>query len=283
MQEPSSRTSRLAIAGVLLAVIAVGGTGFFLGRTTAPVGQAAPVAPAPEPSPAPTAEKLRVLNRADIVALSQRAADALASGLPVPAEVAAAAGRRFDVLIPFGCNGPNEISTLPMRWNYDAQSEALRVWISPVVWKAGDLGGDAAQAGGAEGFWITRPWSSSDLCPSGGGHAVPTGVDPITLPGQTLAIAQFPARANAGDGRAARTFETVQRVPADKFDASLGFRLRLTGRIVPAGGGAPVRCAQPAGPEQRPICVIAATLNEVSVENPATGETLATWPFGRSG
>jgi len=282
MQEPSIRSSRLAIAAVLLAAIAVGGTGFFLGRTTAPTRESAPVPPVHAPSPTPTAEKLRVLNRADIVALSQRAADAFASGLPFPAEVAAAAGQRFDVLIPFGCTGPNEVSTLPMRWNYDAKAEALRIWIAPVVWKAGDFGGEGAAQAGAEGFWITRPWSSSDLCPSGGGQAVPTGVDPITLPGQTLAIAQCSAQANAGDGPAGRSFETVQRVAADKFDASRGFRVRLTGRIVPAGAGAPVRCAQPAGLEQRPICVVAASLNEVSVENPATGETPAPWPFGRS-
>src|SRR3546814_4597577 len=37
MQEPSVRTSRLAIAGGLAAILVVGGGGFFLGRTTAPV------------------------------------------------------------------------------------------------------------------------------------------------------------------------------------------------------------------------------------------------------
>ena len=95
MQEPSVRTSRLAIAGGLAAILVVGGGGFFLGRTTAP----APPAPAPmvvpAPTPAPVPETPKDLGRGELIALAQRAADAFASGEAMPKAVADAAGRRF--------------------------------------------------------------------------------------------------------------------------------------------------------------------------------------------
>ena len=52
MEEPSARTSRLALAGVVAAALVVGGVGFLLGRNTAEPAQivVAPPTPAPEPS-----------------------------------------------------------------------------------------------------------------------------------------------------------------------------------------------------------------------------------------
>src|SRR5690606_23198033 len=130
MQEPSVRTSRLAIAGGLAAVIVVGGCGFILGRGTAPSSsEPAPVAIAtPAPTPTPEPDTPGLLDRAALVALAGRAADAFASGDPMPAAVTGAADRRFDLLLPFGCGGPStEDSGLPLRWHYDEARQTLRL------------------------------------------------------------------------------------------------------------------------------------------------------------
>jgi hypothetical protein len=279
MLEPSVRTSRLAIAGGLAAVIVVGGAGFILGRgTAAPAPEpATPVAIAtPAPTPSPSPENPSLLDRAALIALAGRAADAFASGDPMPATVTDAADRRFDLLLPFGCAGPTaEGSKLPLRWRYEEARQTLRLHVETTEWQASEWNVDPKAGSDAiRGFWVTRPWSSSGACPSPVGQAMATGIEPITLPGQTLAIAQFRASAERRDDHA---FTVVQRTPAATIDTSRGFRVRLTGRIARLPGGGPVRCVQPGGIEQRPICVIAASVDEVRIENAANGAVLGTW------
>lgn len=272
------RTSRLAIAGGLAAIILVGGIGFVLGRNTAsPEPQ--PVE-TPAPSPTPTAKPgpvvLPVLDRGGLIKLADAAADAFASGEPLPETVAEADDRRFDVVLPFGCAGASgESSRHPFRWHYDEAEETLRVRVEPSTWLPQDWNLPAGSGTEViEGFWVTRPWSSSATCPPASGHAAAIGTEPVTLPGQTLAMAQFFADAEEHE---ARPFDLVRRVAADEFDASRGYRVRLTGRIARVPGNGPVQCVQPAGIEQRPICVVAVTINAIRLENSATGEVLATW------
>ena len=284
MREPTPRNSRLAIAASLLAMLAIGGGGFLLGRAAQPAAAPAGngVAPAPPPAPPPS-EEPGTLVRADLVALAAQAADATASGAPAPRALADAVGRRFELLLPFGCRGPDEgTGGTPLRWHYDEDEEVLRIQARPTTWAPPDWG--IAAAGGIEaieGFWIARPWASGGECPPDAGRPAATGSEPVTLPGQTLAVAQF----FAGDApreaqRGARPFELVRRLPKARLDASRGFRMRLLGRIGQIPGGGPVRCVQPGGIDQRPICVIAVTLAEVRAENPVDGTVLATWPIG---
>ncbi|HVI97821.1 MAG TPA: hypothetical protein VM657_02010 [Sphingomonas sp.] len=277
MQEPSVRASRLAIAGGVVATIAIGAAGFFLGRATYPRPE--PITPvviaAPTPEPSPTPVLPTIWGRTEIVGLAASASDALASGAPLPALANEAVGQRLDLVIPFGCAGAaEEGSQAPLRWRYDEQDRALRVHVAPTRWSASDWALDKDQAAASiEGFWIPRPWSTSDACPRRG-QAVASGTAAILLPGQTLAVAQF-----TGDDE--RVFDTVQRVTPDEFDVSKGLRLRLRGRIDRVPGGSAVRCVQPAGSEQRPICVIAISLDEVLIENAATNAVLATWSVSR--
>lgn len=283
MQEPSLRTSRLAIAGGIAAIVAVGGAGFLLGRATSP----RPPEPAPTalatPSPEPTPEPVRMLDRAELVALAAAASDAQASGAPLPQKVRDAVNRRFELILPFGCTGPAEAGgTAALRWRYDEEEEALRLYASPSSWRAEDWGmGENAGVEAIEGFWAARPWSSSEDCPPRGEPTMPSGMEAITLPGQTLAVAQFfTANSRRSALRDGRPFETVLRMPRDRLDVSRGFRLRLSGRIDRVPGGGPLRCIQPGGMEQRPICVVAVTLDEVRIENPVNDEVLATWMIG---
>jgi hypothetical protein len=282
MKEPSPHSSRIALAGGLAAIIVVGGGGFLLGRGTterAPAAAPAPVvAPAPVPAPAP---ERGVLGRADLIALAATAGDAAARGGDAMAQINAAAGRRFEVRLPFGCSGPaGEDSSAAMRWTYDADDRTLRVQASPVAWTADQWWRADAPAGvdTIEGYWIMRPWTASEACPKGDDRPAAIGLEAVTLPGQTLALGQVFAAERSRDAmRDGKPYQAVVRVAEDRLDTSQGFHLRVSGRITRIPGGGPVRCQQPAGPEQRPICLIGMVLDEVAIENPATDETLATW------
>lgn len=281
MREPSIRASRLAIAGGLAAAIVFGGAGFLIGRTTAPRPEPAPVErvePAALPSPAGDV----VLGRADLIALAQSATDAVASGPPASSADAAMAGRRFDLVLPFGCGGPAESG--PMRWQYDQAGETLRITVEPTSWPPSQWQLEqATRFEVAEGFWISRPWSSSETCPRDS-ILVPQDGEAVTLPGQTLAIAQFFTESdNRNARRDGKPFELVKRAPAVEFDGSRGFVLRVTGRIDRVPGHGPIHCVQPAGAQQRPLCVIAARIDEVAVENPATGEVIGSWRLDTPG
>lgn len=284
MEEPSPRSSRLALAGALAAAIAVGGGGFLLGRATSeqpPVANPAPVA-VPAPKPAPEPASTAILGRADLIALAAAAADSAAAGRDPGPEIAQADGRRFELRLPFGCTGPaGEDSAAPMRWRYDPEARALRISVGPVAWTPRDWwpadGADSVEA--VEGFWVPRPWTSSEACPEAGDRPAAAGTEPVTLPGQALAVGQiFLADGGRGGRRDGKPYEAVVRV--DETDLKIGgqgLRLRIAGRVARTPGGGPVLCRQPAGPEQRPICLVSVIMDEVAVENPATGETLATW------
>lgn len=290
MREPSLRTSRLTIAGALVAAVALGGGGFYLGRTTSPKPEPleTPVVetPAAEPSVIPEIE--RMLDQAGLIQIANSASEALVAGREMSVSVRDAAGRRFELAIPFGCSGPaSEDSQAPLRWRYDREDGTLRLHAAVMDWSAADWHlGDAEGVEAIEGFWIARPWSSSNECPERAAGESATGSEPAVNAERSLAVAQFfrdgVRREALRDGR---PFESVQSVPAEEFAAPRGFRLMLAGRVdrVPQanGQGSPVRCIQPGGIEQRPVCVLAVTLDEVRIENPVSGEILASWAIGR--
>ncbi len=295
MAEPDFRTSRITIALGFLAVLAVGGGGFLVGRNTAPRPHPSTTAPAPIPALNLPRER-PLLGRADFIALAAKAADAFASGQAMPQEVTDAAGRRFDLVLPVGCAASGDPSLSATDWSYDKDRGRLRISIPPIGWKPADWNLDEnAKVDSIEGFWITRPWSSSDACPP----APPTGeaeepekpAEPAatadkeqgTEPLETLAVAQFfTPEGTSSIRRGGRPYSIVARIAPDAFDASQGFRLRLTGRIDRVPGGAAAQCVQPAGRDNPPICIIATVLDEVRVENTATGAVLATWSANHS-
>ncbi|MDQ0839561.1 hypothetical protein [Sphingomonas faeni] len=230
------------------------------------------------------------MTRADLIALAAQAADAVAAGQALPKTIGDAAGQRFELRLPFGCQGPTEAgSDAAMRWRYDEGAKVLRVHVSPVAWTRADIldapdqaigGNVAGDAGGnvVEGFWIPRPWTASETCPAAQDSPAPAGADPVTLPGQTLAIAQFFDGDGARQGqRNGKPYETVVRMAPEEVRAERGFQLRIDGRIADIPGQGPVSCRQPAGAEQRPICIVAIAMDHVAIDNPVTGKTLATW------
>ncbi len=281
MQEPSSRTSRLAIAGALAAAMLLAGGGFLLGRGTTertappPAPVPAPIAlatPSPTPSPAVRAQ----LGRADLLDLARLAADPQSEALDE--RLTDAVGKRFELRLPFGCDGPaDEASASPMRWRYDAERRTLRVQAAPTDWTAADWWRQGAPEGIAaiEGFWISRPWTKSDACPP----TSEAGAGPAPEAEETLAIGQvFLTDGPRQARRDGQPYQITKRIADDRLDTSRGFHLRLSGRIagVPGGTG-PVRCHQPGDPDRRPVCLLGVVFDQVAIESAASGEVIATW------
>lgn len=279
MREPSLRNSRLIIAGGIIAAITLSSAGFFVGRSTSP--RAAPSAPIVTTPPVMTVAPVeikppRILGRADIIALANLASDAYASGTPLPEDVTALAGRRFELALPFGCEGMSaEKNDDPLRWHYDPAKETLRIRAAPLSWTGAEWGfADPEKAEiQFQGFWVNRPWTSAERCPVAR-HSL--GEEhPIMAEEQSLAVAEIIAGDDAG--RDQRPYEIVTRIAPQELGADQGFRLRLMGRLERFGGDGPVTCTQPVAIQQRPICLVTISLDEVRIENSLQNKTLATW------
>ncbi|QDM39826.1 hypothetical protein [Altererythrobacter sp. TH136] len=176
-----------------------------------------------------------------------------------------------------------------MRWLYDSEDETLGFVIAPVQWSGGAWWFDesALRVEAVEGFWIEHPWTSNEACPA---PAVTPARDgelqespaepqaPGTVPEPTLAIGQVFLTDGPRRGRRDGTaYEAVLRVPPEELDASKGFRLRISGRLARGTGATPMACRQAADGRQRPVCLISTIIDEVAIENGASGETLAAW------
>lgn len=278
--EPTPRHSRQVIAASLVAALAIGVTGFLLGREVSPAAEPVrAVQPEPKPTPgAAAAPEERSMSRAELLDFATAAADRAASATPLPPRFASLAGKRFDLSLPFGCDGPVPAGMGALGWRYDADASALRIRVVPVSWAVTQwFPSRPAGLSALEGFWVARPWSSRETC-AAPAAAPPPGAEPVTLAGQTLGLAQL----ISDDGprhiaRADEPYETVIRVKPEALQLGSGLRLRLQGRFENHPGGDSARCVQPGGPDQRPICLIAVSFDELAVINPETEETLATW------
>jgi hypothetical protein len=277
MTEPSRRSSRRGLAAGAAAALVLAIGGYAVGRATAPTPVPAPDPPAESQAAAPPVITPE-LGRAGLLAIAAAAADAYAAGRQGSAANAAFVGRRFEVRIPFGCYGPSpDDGTARLRWNYDAEAQALRVSVAPEVWTglpwARALGG--AQTEAVEGFWLPRPWSTGEACPTPEARMMLPPILPT--PQQTVGLAQFfEAGGSRVPIREGKPYETVEKVPPEALRTDEGFRLVLNGRVAALPNGQPAGC-RGAGAELRPVCLIAVEFDRVAMENPLTGELLAEW------
>lgn len=309
----------MTIAGASLAVIGVAAAGFVLGRSTSEAPPPLPVAAPPQPTPSPATVLPTVqppLNRADLLAAAAQAADAAAAGEPLPEQVAALAGRPFELRLPFGCPGAEQPGRGALSMSYDPETEVLRVRAEPVRWDPGEwlapppaVPDRASPVETIEGFWIARAWTSSEACappvspppsaapspqpsptpasvpsqPSGPRSTPPVAEpepEPVPVsaaaPERTLAIAQlFTAEASRVGRRNGQAYAATKSIAPDAMDLGRGLRLRLRGTLARTQAAGPILCLAPGG--ARPVCLISARFDQVAIENPVSGETLATW------
>lgn len=270
MNSPAKGSSiRTWLAAALLgSALAFGG--YLLGRESVPEAKPPPPSEVTVPAPKrqPTVLPDPLLSRSDIIGLAAAAADQFGGG-PAPRE--AFAGRRFLLRIPFGCGGPagEDVTT---GWRYDEASGTLRIKVAPNDWTE-QLRGDGEgeqEIDAVEGFWVPRPWTSNEGCPSAVQAAADRGQS-------TVGVAQFfGVESNRSGQRRGRPFEFVAKVAPEEVPRA-GLQLVIEGRVAQVPGGeASVICDSPV-PAARPTCIVAAEFDRVAVRDPASGKELANW------
>jgi hypothetical protein len=272
MDGPSraTRTRNILAAGVIAVAIAMGGYLVGRGSVEAPPPPV-PKTPAPVREPKPEALPDILLERGDLIRLAAAAADAVGGGPTTRDDLA---GRRFVVRLPFGCAGPTENAEIPFGWSYNAEQQTLRVRITPQQWIEAPWVAERMEEHdieSVEGFWVPRPWTSSESCPP----EAPTIPDERS---SSLGIAQFFGTDSSRVGqRRGKALQLVERVPPDRLQFGSGFHLLLEGRIASVPGGQGTVLCHAAEAYDRPTCLIAAEFVRVAIENPATQEVLAEW------
>lgn len=258
------------------------------------VGNAA--APQNETSPSVLPVAVPPLDREALLIAVMRATTAAALGRDDAPAQRELEGKRFDLRIRFGCDGPTDAQQ-PLGWRFDALTRTLRLSARPDV--AGNDPLVAAVTGQdgieeVEGFWIPRPWLLSAACPAVTPQPAPAGEsrpdeeepeDRETAPAppgpamtdQRIAIAQFFTGDDARTGRqTGRAYEAVVVLNEGTAPSGQGYDLVLSGRLQSLPGGRVIGCAAAAG-GQRPNCIISAHIDEARMERPDDGTVLARW------
>jgi hypothetical protein len=239
---------------------------------------ALPPPPAPEPETAKPASP-PVLKRADLLAAAARAAADYSAGQPYSGEQKTLAGRRFELVTPFGCEGPTPTLSLdPAQVAVDAKAKTLvfsaqpRDW-SQTGWVKEIVGQGEAEA--IEGFWIPRPWQTGEGCPLVRPPAA--GEPPPTLAPPSVGVVQL-----LGDedsrlaSRADRPFRVVRKASDEELQSrEVAAKFVLSGRLSAFPGGEVVRCRS-SSVDQWPVCLISVQLDRVAFLSPAD-EILAEW------
>ncbi|WP_312160552.1 hypothetical protein [Phenylobacterium sp.] len=249
-------------------------------------GPREPAPPAPPPKiepPPPQAPKLitpppPAASRADLLAAAAAAASAYAAGT-APQGSDPLAGRTFTIRSAFGCLGPareGRPAAGLAGWAPRAKDAAVELSLTPADWSASPLFAQAIEArlwDGAEGYWIDRPWLAAETCPAG-------PAEPSETPSpQTVGLAAvFEPQGSRFGRRKGRAYGFTLRGTGEAPPAlpAKGFRLVLEGRFATFPDGRTIQCRAD-GPDQRPLCVAAATLDRVAFEDGDTGGQISEW------
>ncbi|WP_122465838.1 hypothetical protein [Brevundimonas lutea] len=117
--------------------------------------------------------------RAELIEIAEDAADAYAAGEPY--DEAGLAGRRFQVVVPFGCPGSPSAATSTASedaatglasWRWADNNRSLRLTANAADWSDTPELAAVTQTENDEtlestaGFWIPRPWQTREACPA---------------------------------------------------------------------------------------------------------------------
>lgn len=231
------------------------------------------VPPAPS-APAP----LGPLDRAALLDAVALAASAQVTGEATDATMPQLKGRRFELILPFGCDGPEPGDReLQKGWRYDASTEIFQaaypsnIQISPDEDTATTASEPVARF--AKSFWIERDWLREGVCVS---HQVPADSDGSTPP-KTLAIAELAIdKAPRADDREGAPYRLSKRLPPQQVPmAQEGLRLVIAGKLANNGDN-PIQCKS-VDPNQRPTCVILADIDRVAITDAGGVQVFGEW------
>lgn len=260
----ASGRSRPGLVGVAAAILLSACT------RSEPEPDAKPAAPPTIVLPPPPLAEVP-LNRSDIVQAVRGAASAYAAGAAYPEAVAKLAGRRFEVVAPFGCDGPAEDAHAG--YTADAARKTMTLTVRPIRWTEGlwvRTFTDQAEVEALEGFWIRRPWLDGADCPA----KVPVTGDAAPSPETVGLVRVFEEGGSRLMRRGDRPYQITVKTSPEDTRAVPGFRLVMQGRIAQANGR-PVRCRS-RSPDQRPVCLVSVEFDRVAFQD-AQGEVLAEW------
>lgn len=229
---------------------------------TPPPALPRPTLPTPDP----------VLTRAEVLAAVGQAASAYASGSAYPSAVADLAGRKFEVVAPFGCDGPAGAEDQD-GYTVGRDGRALTLQLRSVQWQTPfwlTALADSNPAEAAEGFWLRRPWMAGTNCPS----KTPLAEGATPTPETVGLVRVFEEGGSRLSRRGERPYRITVRTEPEKHLAFPGFRLVLEGRIAEADGR-PIRCRS-RSVDERPTCLVRVAFDRISFRS-ADGETLAEW------
>lgn len=242
-----------------------------------PSQAAVPARPAPQPVPVPLAPP-PPLTRTDLLSAAAAAASAYAAGESPKDSVSPLVGRRFRLVLPFGCSGPRDpTEDSAAFWEYGPERKTIRVQVRPEDWTGSDFArGLGADVERVEGFWIRRPWLLSESCPSVAPD--PLAAEAAVPSAQTVGLARVYEREESRvSQRGERPYEVILPAPEDESaPAPAGYRLVLEGRVVGFEDGGPVACRS-SSPEQRPVCLIGVEIERVTISQPGSSANLGEW------
>ncbi|WGM40332.1 hypothetical protein [Caulobacter sp. NIBR1757] len=247
-----------------------------------------PKAPAPEPAPPPPpvvkpppekpGPQAGPLTRQDLIEGATLEAAAYSAGSGSPKALAEIKGRPFALRIPFGCEGP-QVSPGPAQAfvEQDPAGKVTKLVARPGNWSALPMLQNfpsGAKPEAVEGFWLARPWSTSEACPPRRDVGAPATPTPTAT--QTLGLARlFEPGGSRLLRRDGRPYEFVRKTAVDQPPLAVSYRLVLEGRIATFPDGRTIRCAAES-PDHRPICLYAVTFDRIAFET-ADGQSLAEW------
>ncbi|MFN3620611.1 hypothetical protein [Sphingorhabdus sp.] len=240
----------------------------------------APIVEAPESTPLAPPPPLRLLDRAALIEAAVKAASAYASGRSLDDAVADLAGRRFELVMPLGCAGPLKIdATAGNGWRYDAESGILQVaFPSYLIGLPENFFGDGSEGdavvGLGKGFWIEREWLRDAVCPKEPKFAA----EDLVPDAPSLAIAETGAmQAPRATVRDRSDYRVSKRVSSEQAPDQEGLRIAIVGRLA-TNRPMPIYCRS-ADQNKRPICVILARFDRVSVTNATGSEIFGEWQY----
>lgn len=234
------------------------------------------------------------VGRADILAAVASAADEVAAANPLPLSNLELTNRSFELTMPIACEDGSTGTW--GSWRLDPLSRVLRVTFNRQNWAAVPLFADLANGlpfETAEGFWIERSWTRSEKCPGSVESAAKPGIPDnggkaslenveipppeLAAPDNRLALVQyFSSDAPRRLLRGKRPYAYTAKLPKDAEPTPRSFRVRIAGRITAFGDGQPVHCVN-RQTSKPPVCAVAVEFGKITLEDAATGETLADW------
>lgn len=254
-------------------------------ETPPPASPAEPAAAPPVAAPAPVLTP--ALDREGLLEALAQAASAYAAGAAAEGQDALV-GRQFSIRSAFGCAGPDPRPAEAAeatgdglaRWSRDETRQTIRLTLNPGDWSDSALvaGATDGRWEAVEGFWIPRPWMTSDGCP---GIRPDPLAGPATPSPQTAGLAAvFESGGSRLGRRNGRAYSYTVRGEGDAPPArpADGWRVLMEGRFVAFPDGRAIRC-RAAGPDQRPVCVAAVQMDRVAFLT-ADGATLGEWRTG---